>query len=192
MDGRAVLIEQSRLGERVAAGTERPERDAPLRQALERCENLRRHRLLHVDAAADEENVERAGLIECQRGRELQPVAGRGRLAVQAHDRPLVHRLPGEQVRHPQRLDRARERDHRVARQGQERKLAAGQCHMPDFTPFLPECDLRGGAPTGRARAGDVRLMAGLCRLKETFATYRFPSLGGALRRSRNRARSSG
>ena len=52
--------------------------------------DARGDRLLHVDAAADEQDVDRAELLERDRGGELQPVAGRRGLAVEAHDGPLV------------------------------------------------------------------------------------------------------
>ena len=149
---RAVAIQESRLGERIAAGAQGTEGHPPLGAAFERREELRRHTGLHIDAPAHEENVDRAERLKRDRGRQLQPVARRGRRALEAHDRPLVDRLAGEDVRHAQRLDRVRQRDHRVARQGQERELAAGQGHMPDFTPFLPDCDkIR---PIGGVRAG--------------------------------------
>jgi len=52
------------------------------------------------------------------------------------------------------RFDRVRERDHRVARQRQKGELGSGDRHMPDFTPFLPDCDRsRRGNPAAAGRS---------------------------------------
>src|ERR1700733_2528123 len=154
VDGRAVLVQQPRLRQGVAAGAQRAEGDAPLGEAAQRRHDARGNRLLHVDAPADEQDVHRAELLERDRRGELQPVAGRGGLAVEAHNGPLVGGAAGHGVRHAQWLDRVRQRDHRVARQRQEGVLDAGQWHMTDFTPFLPECDLPGPRAAGGPREG--------------------------------------
>ena len=81
VDGGAVVIQQPRLGERIAAGAQRAQGHAPLGQALQGREHLaarprpaRRRRRTRTGCRP---------LPTCSsamRGRELQPVAGRGRL----------------------------------------------------------------------------------------------------------------
>ena len=116
VDRGAVLVEKSGLGERVSAGAQRPERHAPLSEAPERGEDLRRHGVPHVYPAAHEQNVHRSHLLERHRRGELEPVARARGLAVEAHDVPVVHGLTCDAVRHAQRLDGVRKRDHRVMR----------------------------------------------------------------------------
>ena len=84
-------------------------------------------------ASAGRDVVERDG------GREREAVAGGDRLAVEARDRPLVDVALDDPVRHPQRLDRADQRDHRVVRQRQEAEaepgadLAASMANLPSL-----------------------------------------------------------
>ncbi len=107
MNRRPILIEQAGLGERVSAGAERSQGHAVVRKSTQGCQDLRRYAGFYIDAAADEEDIDRAYLRQGNRGCELEAVARRCRLAIQAHDRPVVHRLARDQVGHAQGLDRA-------------------------------------------------------------------------------------
>src|SRR5579862_1587176 len=64
VDRRAVVVEQPGLCERISPGAERTERNAPLREALQRREQLRRDCLLHIDATTDEQDVDGSGALE--------------------------------------------------------------------------------------------------------------------------------
>ena len=120
VDRRAILVEQSRLGQRVSAGAKRAERDVTLGEPAQRGQERRRDRLLDVDAAADEDDVDGADVVERDRRRKRQAVARGDGLAVEARDRPLVDLPLADAVGHAQRLDGARQRDHRIVGQGQE------------------------------------------------------------------------
>ncbi len=103
---RPILVEQAGLGECVSTGAERSERHAAVCKSTQRCQDLWRYPGLYVDAAADENDIDRAYLRQGNRGCELEAIARRCRLAIHAHDRPVVHRLARDQVGHAQGLDR--------------------------------------------------------------------------------------
>ncbi len=133
MDGGAVLVEQAGPRERIAAGAERAEPHAALGETPQRREQRRRHGLAHADAAADEEDLGLARLVERDGRPEVEPAARRGRAAVERRDAPLVDVAAGDAVRHAQRLQRVCDRDQGVVRQRQEGipalQHAARVCH---------------------------------------------------------------
>ncbi len=157
VDRGAVIVEQARARERIAAGAQRAERDAAVRQAAERGEQGRGDRLAHVDAAADEQDVHLAELVEGDGRRDVEAAAREYRPAVEAHDRPFVNGLAHDPVRHAQRLDRVRNRDQRVIRQGQEpvaallqgsdrihavAEVSHGHFSMPSAPPRMSDSDI--------------------------------------------------
>ena len=160
VDGRLVVIEQSRACQRIAAGTERAEPDAALRQAAQHCEQGIRDRLAHVDAAADEQDLDLADLVERDGRGELESAARRRRPAVETRDRPLVNVLADHAVGHAQDLERVRDRDQRVVRQRQE-----GVTRLVHARPSMSHLELsvssqrlncrgRGGVPDEVTRSG--------------------------------------
>ena len=64
MDGRPVVVEQARARERIAAGAERAEADAPLGEAAQGREQRIGDGLADIDAAADEQDLDLADLVE--------------------------------------------------------------------------------------------------------------------------------
>ena len=120
MDRGAVVVEEARTRERIAAGAQRAERNPPLREAAKRREQGRRYGFADIDAAADEQDLHLADLVEGDRRREVEAAACEDRSAIEARERPLVNVLAHDAVGHAQRLDRVRNRDQRVIRQGQE------------------------------------------------------------------------
>ena len=120
MDRGAVVVEQARPGQGIAAGAQRAERNPALGQAAKRREEGGRHRLADIDAAADEEDFDLAELLERNRRGEVEAAAREDGAAIEAHDRPLVNVLTHDPVGHAQGLDRVRDGDQRVIRQGQE------------------------------------------------------------------------
>jgi hypothetical protein len=101
-----------------------------LREPAQRDEEILGDHALHVHAPADEDDVDRAHLVERSRRREREAVArGTGR-AIEAHDGPGVDLFPAQAIGHAQRLDGARERDHRIVRQRQEGVATPGNARV--------------------------------------------------------------
>ena len=68
------MVQQAGARQRIAAGAQPPERHAPLGEPPQRREQRRRHGLAHVDAAADEQDVDRAQFIERAVGESVSPL----------------------------------------------------------------------------------------------------------------------
>src|SRR6186997_3334241 len=124
MNRGAVVVEEAGSRERVATRAERAEADAPLGKAPERGEQGRRNRLAHVDAAADEKDLDLAELLERGRRREIEATAREDRPAIEADDGPVINVLAEDAVGHAQRLHRVRDRDQRIVRK-REKCVAA-------------------------------------------------------------------
>src|SRR5204863_9562250 len=75
MDGRPVLVEESRLRERVTPGAQRSERHPALGQPPQRRDNPGRDSFLDVDPTANEEYVDLAQPVEGHGRGELNAVA---------------------------------------------------------------------------------------------------------------------
>jgi len=119
-----IIVEQSRARECVAAGAQRAERDASVRETAQRHEQRRRNRLANIDAAAYEKDIERLELIERCGGRELEARARLARRTVEADHRPLVDLLADQTIRHAQRLDGIGDGDEGIVRERQKRVFA--------------------------------------------------------------------
>jgi hypothetical protein len=111
MDRGLELIQEPRARECVATGAQRAQGDAPIGQAPQLTEQRRGDRFADVDAAANEQNVHWAELVERHGRGELQAAARHRRLTVERRDAPLVDVTAENPVRHPQGLERIRDRD---------------------------------------------------------------------------------
>ena len=90
VDGGTVAVQQTGLGQGVAAGAQGTERHPGLPEPLQGRKKLGRNGLADIDATADEHQV--AGLSRPQRhrGRQLQAVARGHRLPIQRSDDPFI------------------------------------------------------------------------------------------------------
>ena len=79
MDRRLEIIEESGACERVAAGAQRAERHSPVGEPAQQRQKRRGHGITHIDAAAHEQNIDDAELIERRGRRELQARCSRAR-----------------------------------------------------------------------------------------------------------------
>ncbi len=124
VNGRAIIVEEPRARERIAAGAQRAQCDAPLGETAQRHEQRRRDRLADVHPAADEQDVERFELIEHRGGRELESGTRFARRTVEAHHRPLVNILAHQAIRHAQGLDGIGDGDQGIVAERQKRVFA--------------------------------------------------------------------
>ena len=118
MDGGAVLVEQTGLGERIAAGARRAERHSALRELAQRGRAMLGDRVLHVDAAADEQRRRPAPSARARRSAKTRgrcspgPAHHRGSRSTSRRSSAAA-----QAIGHAQRLDGAGQRDHRIVTQ---------------------------------------------------------------------------
>jgi hypothetical protein len=127
MYGGAEIVEQARPRQRIAAGTEGAQRHPSVGQPAQRREQRRRYRFANVDAAADEEDVDRAQFIQSIRRGQSESATGIRGPPVHANEGPFVDFIADQSIGHSQRLERVGHGDQRIVRQGQKCILAFTQ-----------------------------------------------------------------
>lgn len=126
VDRRVMAVQQAGLRQRVATGAKRAQRHAPGGKPAQQGDERRGDGLTHVDAAADEHQVDVGRIAQTRRRRHHQAIAGGDRFAVRRDHQPLIGALARNAIGHAQRLDRIDQRDHGIVRQRQERIACPG------------------------------------------------------------------
>ncbi len=105
-----VTGQQIRQRQRVGAGAQPAEGGPALGLLAQPLQQFARDVALHPFAAANQYRVERSGLLDGERGFDLDAIAGGDRGVVDRQHDPLVEGPPGDAVGHAQRFQRGAER----------------------------------------------------------------------------------